>query len=156
MQSLTFTPGLAFLSSDSSAPPWTVVFEDEGIAGYFYACDRSQTTHEESILDAMLIYNVDALAKSDAEHQRPEPERIAAVEWSRDGMQAVLYLDGIPQALYDFRERAGYCRLNFPNFLEEKGDTWRKTTHAWSEAAIQRFEAELYGLAGPQDGGKES
>ncbi|HEU4636616.1 MAG TPA: DUF2251 domain-containing protein, partial [Edaphobacter sp.] len=63
MQSLTFTPGLAFLSSDSPAPPWTVVFEDEGIAGYFYACDRSQTTHEESILDAMLIYNVEALAK---------------------------------------------------------------------------------------------
>ncbi|HEY2041021.1 MAG TPA: DUF2251 domain-containing protein, partial [Edaphobacter sp.] len=104
MQSLTFTPGLAFLSADSPAPPWTVVFEDEGIAGYFYACDRSQTKHEESILDAMLIYNVEALAKSDAENQRPEPERIAAVEWSRDGMQAVLYLDGIPQGLYDFRE----------------------------------------------------
>jgi len=76
-----------------------------------------------------------------------DAERIASVEWSRDGMQAVLYLDGIPQGLYDFRERAGYCRLNFPNFLEEKGDTWRKSTHAWSEAAIQRFEAELYGMA---------
>jgi hypothetical protein len=151
MQSLTFTPGLAFLSSDSSAPPWTVVFEDEGVAGYFYACDRSQTTHEESILDAMLIYNVDALAKSDAENQRPEPERIASVEWSRDGMQAVLYLDGIPQGLYDFRERAGYCRMNFPNFLEEEGETWRKSSHAWSDGAIQRFESELYGMAGSQD-----
>ena len=62
MQSLTFTPGRAFLSSDSPAVPWTVVFEDEGIAGYFYACDRSQTKHDNSILDAMLIYNVAALA----------------------------------------------------------------------------------------------
>ena len=148
MQSLTFAPGLAFLSADSTQVPWTVVFEDEGVAGYFYACDRSQTTHDQSILDAMLIYNVSALRKSDEELKRPTPERIAAVEWSKDGLRAVLYLDGMPQALYDFGERAGYCRMNFPNFMEEQGDTWRKSTHAWSEAAIQRFEAELYGMAG--------
>ncbi len=83
MQSLSFTPGRAFLSSNSTTVPWTVVFEDEGVAGYFYACDRSQEVHEHSILDAMLIYNVAALAKSDAELQRPEPQRIASIEWSR-------------------------------------------------------------------------
>ena len=77
MQSLSFTPGRAFLSVNSPIVPWTVVFEDEGVAGYFYACDRSQEVHEHSILDAMLIYNVAALAKSDAELQRPEPQRIA-------------------------------------------------------------------------------
>ena len=146
MQSLSFTPGRAFLSSNSTAVPWTVVFEDEGVAGYFYACDRSQEKHEHSILDAMLIYNVSALAKSDLELQRPEPERIASVEWSRDGLQAALYLDGTPQALYDFEARVGYCRMDFPNFLEEQSEIWRKSTHAWSEAAIQRFESELYGL----------
>ena len=146
MQSLSFTPGRAFLSSDSPIVPWTVVFEDEGIAAYFYACDRSQTTHDDSILDAMLIYNVAALAKSDEELERPEPQRIAAVEWSRDGLQAVLYLDGTPQALYDFEARCGYCRMNFPNFMAERGDTWNKSSHAWSESAIQRFESELYGL----------
>ncbi len=144
MQSLSFTPGRAFLSVDSTTPPWTVVFEDEGIAGYFYACDRSQEKHDNAILDAMLIYNVSALAKSDAELKRPTSERIASVEWSRDGLKAVLYLDGTPQALYDFEARAGYCRMNFPNFLEEKGDTWRKSTHAWSEEALQSFEAALY------------
>jgi hypothetical protein len=143
MQSLSFIPGRAFLSSNSTVP-WTVVFEDEGIAGYFYACDRSQEVHEQSILDAMLIYNVAALAKSDAEHGRPEPQRIASVEWSRDGMQAVLYLDGTAQALFDFQARCGYCRMDFPNFREERGDTWRKTTHAWSDAALQRFESALY------------
>jgi hypothetical protein len=146
MQSLSFTPGRAFLSVNSPIVPWAVVFEDEGVAAYFYACDRSQEKHENSILDAMLIYNVAALAKSDAELDRPEPQRIATVEWSRDGLQAILYLDGTPQALYDFQARCGYCRMNFPNFLEEQGDTWRKTTHAWSEPAIQRFESELYAL----------
>ena len=144
MQSLSFPPGRAFLSVDSPIVPWTVVFEDEGIAGYFYACDRSQTEHEHSILDAMLIYNVAALAKSDAELERPEPERIASIEWSRDGFQAVLYLDGSPQALFDFQAHCGYCRMDFPNFMAEQGDTWRKSTHAWSDGVLQRFESALY------------
>ena len=137
MQSLSFTPGRAFLSSDSSQVPWTVVFEDEGVAAYFYACDRSQTTHEQSILDAMLIYNVSAL-------RNPETERLAAIEWSRDGLQAVLYLDGTAQALFDFNERAGYCRTNFPNFLSVKGERWRRSSHAWSDEVFERFEAGLY------------
>jgi hypothetical protein len=144
MQSLTFTPGRAFLSSDSTAVPWTVVFEDEGVAGYFYACDRSQQTHDASILDAMLIYNVAALAASDEQLARPTAERIATIQWSRDGLQAVLYLDGAAQALYDFAARCGYCRMNFPNFLEDQGDLWNRSSHAWSEPAIQRFETALY------------
>jgi hypothetical protein len=144
MQSLSFIPGRAFLSSNSPTAPWTVVFEDEGVAAYFYACDRSQQTQEESILDAMLIYNVAALAKSDLELERPEPQRIAAVEWSRDGLQAVLYLDGTPQALFDFEAHCGYCRMDFPNFIPGQNDTWRKSSHAWSEAALHRFEAALY------------
>jgi hypothetical protein len=144
MQSLTFTPGRAFLSSDSPAVPWTVVFEDEGVAGYFYACDRSQQVHDHSILDAMLIYNVEALAASDAKLERPTAERIATVEWSRNGLQAALYLDGAAQALFDFGARCGYCRMNFPNFLGDQGDTWRRDSHAWSDAALQQFEAALY------------
>jgi hypothetical protein len=93
----------------------------------------------------MLIYNVAALAKSDAELERPEPERIASVEWSRDGMQAILYLDGTAQGLYDFQARCGYCRMDFPNFMEEQGSPWRKNTHAWNDQAVARFEATLYG-----------
>ena len=144
MQSLTFTPGRAFLSSDSPTVPWTVVFEDEGVAGYFYACDRSQEKHDESILDAMLIYNVAALAVSDAQLARPMPERIATIDWSRDGLKAVLYLDGAAQGLYDFAARCGYCRMDFPNFLGDQADKWRRTTHAWSESALQQFESALY------------
>jgi hypothetical protein len=144
MQSLTFSPGRAFLSSDSAAAPWTVVFEDEGVAGYFYACDRSREKLDESILDAMLIYNVGALAASDEQLKRPLAERIATVEWSRDGLKAVLYLDGAAQALYDFGARRGYCRMDFPNFLEDQGDVWRRNSHAWSDAALAEFGAALY------------
>ncbi len=158
MESLQFTPGRAFLSSNSSVVPWTVVFEDEGIAAYFYACDRSRETQEESILDAMLIYNVAALTQAEIttsgrvtptdpdrdSSATPDRQRLAAVEWSRDGLQAVLYLDGTAQALFDFNAHCGYCRSNFPNFLEQQGDTWRKGTHAWSDEALQRFETSLY------------
>jgi hypothetical protein len=145
MESLSFTPGRAFLSSNSPQVPWTAVFEDEGVAGYFYACDRSHERQEEAILDAMLIYNVEALGRSDAELQRPEPERLAAIEWSKDGFRAVLYLDGTAQGMYDFAAHTGFCRMDFPNFMEERGDTWRKTTHAWDEGKLRAFEAEMYG-----------
>ena len=115
------------------------MFEDEGAAGYFYACDRSREHQDEAILDAMLIYNVGAL-------QEPERERLAAVEWSRDGMEAVLYLDGSAQALFDFRARRGFCRMNFPNFLADGGGGtgWDQSTHAWSDAAFDRFTSALY------------
>ena len=141
MESLSFRPGKVFLSVNSPTVPWTVVFEDEGVAGYFYACDRSQQTHDSSILDAMLIYNVAALRSSS--DGAPE-ERLAAVEWSRDGLEAVLYLDGSAQALFDFAHRTGYCRMDFPNFIAAQGDLWNKTTHTWSDAALQRFESALY------------
>ena len=137
MESLSFTPGRAFLSVNSTVVPWTVVFEDEGVAAYFYACDRSRETQEESILDAMLIYNVSSLQNADA-------ERLASVEWSRDGQKAVLYLDGTAQALFDFVAHVGYCRADFPNFLEQSGDQWRKSTHAWSDTALGEFESALY------------
>jgi hypothetical protein len=89
-------------------------------------------------MDAMLIYNVGSL-KDTGE------ERLAVVEWSKDGLRAALYLDGTAQALFDFGPRCGYCRLNFPNFQPERGETWQKESHAWSDGALQRFEAELYG-----------
>jgi hypothetical protein len=137
MRSLLFTPGKAFLSVNSPIVPWTVVFEDEGIAAYFYACDRSRETQDEAILDAMLIYNVSALKEK-------ETERLATIQWSRSGLQAALYLDGTAQALFDFAAHRGHCRLDFPNFMSNQGDTWQRATHAWSEPALEAFEANLY------------
>jgi hypothetical protein len=137
MDSLTFTPGRAYLKSDSAVIPWSVVFEDEGTAGYLYACDRSFPTEEQSILDAMLVYNVSSL-------EEPQRQRLATVQWSRDGLQAVFYIDGTPQGFIDFAARKSFCRSNFPNFMEQTGDIWRKTSHQWEEAAIENFEAALY------------
>ena len=89
------------------------------------------------IVDAMRIYNVGG-------RRDPEKQRLASILWSQDGLQAVLYLDGVSQALFDFAARTGSCRLDFPNFMESQGENWRKSTHAWDESAIQKFEANLY------------
>jgi hypothetical protein len=138
MDSLTFTPGHAFLSSNSPAVPWTAVFEDEGPAGYFYACDRSQETHDHAIMDSMLIYSKGSL-------KEPEREYLAAVQWSKDGQQCVLYLDGSAQALIDFAARESFCRSDFPNFMgEQGGGGWRTGSHEWNQAALERFEAAVY------------
>jgi hypothetical protein len=142
MDSLSFRPGRAFLSSNSTAVPWTAVFEDEGVAGYFYACDRSRETQEESILDAMLVYNVDAARKTAG--NTGDAELIASVQWSKDGLLAALYIDGSAQAIFDFGAKCGYCRTNFPNFLADQGSGWRKDSHAWDEGLLARFEAEIF------------
>ncbi len=141
MDSLTFKPGRAFLASDSTAVPWTLVFEDEGVAGYFYACDRSRETHEQSILDAMLVYNVNAALQASG---GVDIERLASVQWSKDGLRAALYIDGSAQAIFDFGARCGYCKMNFPNFLDEQSSGWRKSNHAWDDAVLLKFEAEIY------------
>jgi hypothetical protein len=85
----------------------------------------------------MLIYNGSSL-------EDREKERIAAVQWSRDGLQAVVYLDGTAQAFIDFARQESCCRLNFPNFMGGSGDPWRKDSHAWDPARLEQFEAALY------------
>ena len=59
-------------------------------------------------------------------------------------MQAVFYIDGTPQAFVDFATRQSFCRSNFPNFMEQQGDAWRKASHAWDEARMTSFESALY------------
>jgi hypothetical protein len=88
-------------------------------------------------MDAMHIYTAAGLEDS-------ERERIASIQWSRDGYQAVLYLDGSAQAYIDFATHTSFCRTNFPNYIEEQGDLWRRNSHAWDDAAMQRFEAAIY------------
>jgi hypothetical protein len=137
MDSFHFKRGKAFFSSDSTAIPWAAAFEDEGPSGYFYARDRTRDSMESSILDAMLIYNNGSLEEPDREH-------LASIQWSRDGLQCVLYIDGTAQAFIDFAARQSFCRSNFPNFLDDQNAAWRSSSHAWNDAVIERFEAAIY------------
>lgn len=148
---MEFKPGRVKMVSYSPAPelPWRMVFEDEADAAYCYACDgrleRAGEGFEPTVLDAMLVYNVQALKNADAQSgEDPGRSRLATIEWSRDGQRAVLRMDGVPQVLVNFAERTSNCRSNFPNFLDDGHGAWRKETHAWSDDAMERFESEQY------------
>jgi hypothetical protein len=134
MLSIHFQPGSATLESDSPDTRWAVLFEDEGNAGYFYARDKRLGVDEDAIVDGMLIYNV---------QQTPGKEMLASIQWSRTGQQAVLYIDGTAQALFDFAAGRGHCRSGFPNFLDEGTGGWNRSSHEWSDAALNAFENEL-------------
>ena len=146
MDSLHFQVGAARLVSYSPARdlPWRVVFEDEGAAGYCYACDGRRATIDDdfdvTVMDAMLVYNTAAM--------QAEPdgcrERLLTVEWSRDGLRAALRIDGVPQVLIDFERRESCCRSNFPNFMDDGRNGWRSSNHAWDEAAIEKFESDAF------------
>ncbi len=142
MDALDFHVGKAKLVSYSPSRElaWRVVFEDEGAAGYCYACDGERATLEDdfdvTVLDAMLVYNVDAMLAGDD----GDRSRLATVEWSGDGQRAALRLDGVPQALIDFERRESCCRSNFPNFMDDGRNKWRSNDHHWDEDAILRFE----------------
>jgi len=151
MDSIEFQAGKVKLVSFSPLPehPWRVIFEDEGDAAYCYACDgrleRTGEGFDVTVLDAMLVYNVQALRSADERAGETfDRTRLATIEWSRDGQRAVLRLDGVPQVLIDFAERCGYSRSNFPNFVADGHGNWRKDSHAWSDAAMQAFESESY------------
>ena len=142
MDSVNFHVGAARLVSYSPVRelPWRMVFEDEGSAGYCYACDGRLATVDDdfdvTVLDAMLVYNVEALAAQ----PDGERERLLTVEWSRDSLHAAVRIDGVPQVLVDFERRVSYCRSDFPNFMDDGRNLWRTATHAWDEAAMEQFE----------------
>ena len=142
MDALDFRVGQARLISYCPAPAlaWRVVFEDEGAAGYCYACDGERATVDEdfdvTVLDAMLVYNVEAMQQQD----NGDRLRLATVEWSSDGERAALRLDGVPQVLIEFERRESCCRSNFPNFMDDGRNGWRSNDHRWDEDAMLRFE----------------
>jgi hypothetical protein len=81
-----------------------VVFEDNEETGYFYAVKKSNNLE---ILDALHIYNVaDVVDK-----QKPS---IIKILWTKDLMKALLLINNYYHAVFDFKNKAGYCRNGFP------------------------------------------
>ncbi len=81
-----------------------VVFEDNEETGYFYAVDN---TNKVKILDALHIYNVDDVIDKD------KPSTIKIL-WSMDMTLAFLSINNYYHAVFDFQNKAGYCRNGFP------------------------------------------
>jgi hypothetical protein len=107
-----------------------VVFEDDGEAAYFYALNAPLL--DEKILDLLNIYTVDQISN-------PEVPRTVRIIWSKDGWRALLTIDAYPHALFDFKERRGYCRTNYPNVRQSENESWQSNDHRWNEDIMEGF-----------------
>jgi len=81
----------------------SVIFEDDGTTGYFYAVRPGA---ELEILDALHVYDVANVS------DRHIPVKVQLV-WDETWNAAVLLINGYGHALYDFQRSAGFCRNAF-------------------------------------------
>jgi hypothetical protein len=97
------TPDI-LLESTTAAGERSVIFEDDGTTGYFYAIRPGA---ELEILDALHVYDVANIA----DRQIPVTVQIF---WAENRAAAVLLINGHSHALYDFERSVGFCRNAFP------------------------------------------
>jgi hypothetical protein len=101
----TFTVGEdTYFRSDSPLFPNGVVFEDDLTTGYLYAIT---TDSEPPILDAVHIYNVENVI------DKAKPCNIK-IAWTDNGQLASLLINDYCHAIFDFKNKVGYCRNAFP------------------------------------------
>ncbi len=92
------------VDSTAAGGEHSVVFEDDGATGYFYAVRPGA---ELEILDALHVYDVANVA------DRRIPVKVQIV-WDEAWTAALLLINGYGHALYDFQRAAGFCRTAFP------------------------------------------
>jgi len=93
-----------FFASDSPTESFGVVFEDDLTTGYFYAVNKAG---DSQIFDALHIYNVEDVI------DKEKPSNIK-IFWTNNGLTASLLINDYCHAIFDFSNRAGYCRNGFP------------------------------------------
>ena len=94
----------SFFESVSPVNSFGVTFEDDLTTGYFYAVN---TEPDLQILDALHIYDVENITG------KSKPGTIK-IYWSDDGLIASLLINNYCHAIFDFKNKAGYCRNGFP------------------------------------------
>jgi hypothetical protein len=122
--------GRMSMGSISPSQEFAVVFEDDGESAHFYALNAFR--NDRRILDVVNTYTVEQV--SDCE--TPCKVRIS---WSNDGSKVILIIDEYPHAVFDFQEKQGYCRTNYPNIPRRESDSWRSDDHRWSDSVLQWF-----------------
>jgi len=100
----TFFPGKDTFVNSTADNMNAVVFEDNEETGYFYAVERSNGL---KVLDALHIYDTKDLV----DKNRSSTIKIL---WSEDESIALLSINNYYHALFDFKNKAGYCRTGFP------------------------------------------
>ncbi len=115
------------VTCQSEDQPLATVFEDDGETGYFYALELR---HERQIVDAVHIYNVDAVLDRNRDSE-------VEILWSADNLRSLLLIDGYPHAVFDFSAKRGYCRTGFPTTATRGSDAWQR--HEWADSLVDLF-----------------
>jgi hypothetical protein len=107
---------------------FSAVFTDDGETGYFFALDM--TAADNKVQDGLHVYDVAAVAESD---------KVAHLHigWSEDSRKVALLINGVPQAVFDFDAKRGYCQTGNPPPVAD--GAWPQETHAWSEETAKLF-----------------
>jgi len=116
-----------FFESASPEGRYTVVFEDDGQTGYFYALDMDKEGNP--IVEALHIYNVASVVDKDI-------SSTLQIVWSADGLKSMLLINDYPHAVFDFEANRGYCRSGFPPPNEE----WTQYDNEWDDSALELFK----------------
>ena len=118
------------VDADSPIGRYAVVFEDDGDAGCFYAVD-TDVEDGNPVQDALLVYV--AADVTDA-----ELASTLEIGWSNDGLKALLLINEVPHAAFDFARRQGWCLSALPEAAVNKA--WSKGPRGWSEDVESLFD----------------
>lgn len=117
------------LRSTSPTFPYEVILIDDGEVAYFYA-SADDGSEDDSILDALQIYNTQELTDQDRPH-------MFEIMWSIDGLKVALLINKYIHAVFDFETFRGYCRTNFPPVSPDA--SFGEYAHDWLEECTKCF-----------------
>jgi hypothetical protein len=118
------------VDADSPIGRYATVFEDDGDAGCFYAVD-TDVEDGNPVQDALLVYVAADVTDADT-------ASTLEIGWTRDGLKALLLINDMPHAAFDFGKRQGWCLTGLPAAALNKA--WSTGTRAWSDEVEALFE----------------
>jgi hypothetical protein len=126
-----FQVGRPFVvDADSPVGRYATVFEDDGDTGCFYAVD-TDVEEGNPVQDALLVYVAADVLDADL-------ASTLEIGWSKDGLKALLLINDMPHAAFDFARRQGWCLSALPGAALNKA--WSTGTRAWSDEVEALFE----------------
>jgi hypothetical protein len=116
--------------SISPSEEFAAIFEDDGDSANFYALNAYRK--DRQILDVVNIYTVEHVSDIKS------PCNVH-IRWSEDALKVILVIDGYPHAVFDFQQKRGYCRTNYPNVPRNGNASWNSEDHKWHDSVLQWF-----------------
>ncbi len=118
------------VDADSPGGRFATVFEDDGETGYFYAVD-TDVEDGSPVQDALLVYVC-------ADVSDAEMASTLEIGWSDDGNKALLLINDLAHAAFDFERRQGWCLLALPEQAMNKA--WSTSPRQWRDDVEALFD----------------